>query len=65
MKYSNLHVSQIPVKVSWECPHCGMKNELPYIEFCAEFGEPCDWEYTKATCPRCRETYCLGGQEWD
>ncbi len=65
MKYSDLHVSQMPTSVTWECPHCGMENELSYTEFCAEYGEPCDWEYTKATCPRCGETYCLGNQEWE
>ncbi len=65
MKYSDLYVSQMPTSVTWECPHCGMENELSYTEFCAEYGEPCDWEYTKATCPRCGETYCLGNQEWE
>ena len=42
-----------------------MDNELSYTEFCAEYGEPYDWEYTKATCPRCGETYCLDNQEWE
>ena len=65
MKYSDLYVSQMPTSVTWECPHCGMENELSYTEFCAEYGEPYDWEYTKATCPRCGETYCLGNQEWE
>ena len=65
MKYSDLYVSQMPTNVTWECPHCGMENELSYTEFCAEYGEPYDWEYTKATCPRCGETYCLGNQEWE
>ena len=64
MKYSDLYVSQMPTGVAWECPHCGMENELSYTEFCAEYGEPCDWEYTKVICPRCGETYCLGNQEW-
>lgn len=64
MKYSDLYVSQTPTSVAWECPHCGLENELSYTEFCAEFGEPYDWEYTKAMCPRCGETYCLGNQEW-
>lgn len=65
MKYSDLFVSQMPTSVAWECPHCGMENELSYTEFCAEFGEPYDWEYTKATCSRCGETYCFSNQEWE
>ncbi len=35
-----------------------------YSDFCDEFGEPCDWVFSKTKCDDCGEELEIMGVDW-
>lgn len=57
-------VLQKPIKVRVTCPYCDYENEIDYIDFCCEYGEPPDWDYEKICCQECGGIIEIQGQDW-
>lgn len=57
-------VLQRPTYATFECPKCLTDIEIPYSEFCAEHGEPCDWSGGETQCPECGKVYEIDGWEF-
>ena len=58
------YVHQTPVDVSIDCPSCEENITISYDDFCAEHGDPPDWQYDAITCPRCGQTLIIDSQDW-
>lgn len=63
--YANVIIQQRPVDVVWHCPKCLENNHIPYKNFIAEYGEPCDWGYEELTCLECGIKVKIRNIDWD
>lgn len=58
-------VIQEPKWVEFECPHCKSDIDITYKRFCDLAGEPCDWRYTKISCPECDKSVEIRQADWE
>lgn len=62
---ATIYVHQRPVNVSFECPGCQHDVDVAYDDFCAEHGDPPDWQFDTITCPNCGQKITIENQDWD
>lgn len=58
------YVHQKPVDVSIDCPACEENITIDYDDFCAEHGDPPDWQFDTVVCPRCGQKMIIDYQDW-
>lgn len=58
------YVHQQPVDVSIDCEFCEENITISYEDFCAEHGDPADWNYETIMCPRCGAKLTIENQDW-
>lgn len=58
-------VQQRPTHAKFECPECLADIKIPYSDFCAEHGDPCDWSGNEIKCPECGKKYEIDEWEFD
>lgn len=63
-QHTTAYVHQQPVDVSIDCEFCQENILIPYEDFCAEHGDPPDWNYETIICPRCGAKLTIEKQDW-
>ena len=64
MRQVEAQVIQVPTHVILVCPECHNEMKRTYGDFCDEFGEPCDWMFSKTKCSDCGIEFEIDGSAW-
>ena len=62
---TDITIHQIPISVSFICPHCEAEIDINFHEFTKIVDDFPYWENENFECPECGEEIVVDNIEWD